>query len=93
MQPEDSIRFGTDGWRGRIGDDYTFANVRRCTQGFARYLLECGHAGKAVVVGHDQRFASEHFAASTSAGWQMLPLTKLNLGLSSTSLSVDKLPA
>ena len=50
MEADDSIRFGTDGWRGRIGADYTFANVRRCTQGFARYLLECGHAGKAVVV-------------------------------------------
>ena len=66
MQPDDSIRFGTDGWRGRIGDDYTFANVRRCTQGFARYLLECGYAGKSVVVGYDQRFASEHFAATAA---------------------------
>ena len=66
MQPDESIRFGTDGWRGRRGDDYTFANVRRCTQGFARYLLECGHAGKSVVVGYDQRFASEHFAAAAA---------------------------
>ena len=29
-----TIRFGTDGWRGRMADDYTFANVRRCAQGF-----------------------------------------------------------
>ena len=40
------IKFGTDGWRGRIADDYTFANVRRCTQGFAAYMLQQGHAGK-----------------------------------------------
>ncbi len=29
------IKFGTDGWRGKIAEDYTFENVRRCTQGFA----------------------------------------------------------
>ncbi len=34
-----SIIFGTDGWRGSIAEDYTFANVRRCTQGFADYLI------------------------------------------------------
>ncbi len=32
------IHFGTDGWRGEIAEDYTFENVRRCTQGFASYL-------------------------------------------------------
>ena len=34
----DAIRFGTDGWRGQIARDYTFANVRRCAQGFATWL-------------------------------------------------------
>ena len=57
------IRFGTDGWRGRIADDYTFDNVRRCAQGFASYLLDQGKNGAAIVVGHDRRFASEYFAA------------------------------
>jgi phosphomannomutase len=33
------IKFGTDGWRGVIAEDYTFDNVRRCAQGFASYLL------------------------------------------------------
>jgi len=37
---EASIRFGTDGWRGKIAADYTFDAVRRCAQGFASYLLE-----------------------------------------------------
>ncbi len=58
------IIFGTDGWRGRIAEDYTFANVRRCAQGFASYLLKLGHAGQAVVIGYDKRFASEDFAAA-----------------------------
>lgn len=59
------IRFGTDGWRGRVAEDYTFENVRRCTQGFASYLAE--HApGGCVVVGHDRRFMAEDFAAATA---------------------------
>lgn len=60
------IRFGTDGWRGGIAADYTFDNVRRCAQGFATYLLQQGHQDEWVVVGHDKRFLSEHFAAAVS---------------------------
>src|SRR6185503_5874866 len=66
MIEEATIRFGTDGWRGRIADDYTFANVRRCAQGFASYLLSKGWAGESVVVGFDKRFDSEHFAAAVA---------------------------
>jgi phosphomannomutase len=61
-----SIKFGTDGWRGRIAEDYTFDNVRRCAQGFASYLLERGPTDGGVVVGGDKRFASEHFAAAAA---------------------------
>ena len=61
------IGFGTDGWRGVIAEDYTFDNLRRAAQGFARYLLEQGREGQWVVVGHDKRFASENFAG-TAAG-------------------------
>jgi phosphomannomutase len=60
------IKFGTDGWRGMIADDYTFANVRRCAQGFAEYLLEQGHQDEAVIVGYDMRFHSENFAAAAA---------------------------
>ena len=60
------IVFGTDGWRGQIAEDYTFANVRRCTQGFASYLLKQGYQGEWVVVGYDKRFHSENFAASVA---------------------------
>ena len=60
------IKFGTDGWRGVIAEDYTFDNVRRAAQGFASYLLEKGFAGRWVVVGHDKRFHSENFAATAA---------------------------
>ena len=60
------IRFGTDGWRGRIADDYTFGNVRRCAQGFANYLLSQGFGGEWVIVGYDKRFQSEYFAAAAA---------------------------
>ena len=59
---EDIIKFGTDGWRARIADNYTFANVRRCAQGFASYLVGQGNTQHGVVVGYDKRFGSEHFA-------------------------------
>jgi len=61
-----TIIFGTDGWRGFVGEDYTFDNVRRCSQGFAEYLIETGKQGQLVVVGHDKRFSGEHFAASVA---------------------------
>jgi len=60
------IKFGTDGWRGKIAEDYTFDNVRRCSQGFAAYLLNKGYEGKWVVVGYDKRFQGENFAAAVA---------------------------
>jgi phosphomannomutase len=61
-----TIKFGTDGWRARIAEDYTFDNVRRCAQGFANYLIAQGNQGADVVIGHDRRFAAEHFAAAAA---------------------------
>ncbi len=60
------IKFGTDGWRGVIAEDYTFDNVRRAAQGFASYMLAQGKAGQWIVIGHDKRFGSEHFAAAAA---------------------------
>lgn len=60
------IKFGTDGWRGVIAEDFTFRNVRLCAQGVAQYLIDSGQAGKGMVVGYDTRFASEHFAAAVA---------------------------
>jgi len=61
-----NIHFGTDGWRGAIAEDYTFANVRRCAQGFSDYLVNHGKKGEQVVVGYDKRFLSEYFALAVS---------------------------
>ncbi len=61
-----SIKFGTDGWRGVIAEDFTFDNVRRASQGFAAYLLAKNKKTGSVVVGHDKRFDSEHFAAAVA---------------------------
>jgi phosphomannomutase len=60
------ISFGTDGWRGRIADDYTFDSVRRCAQGFAEYLIGKHGDESSVVIGHDKRFGSEAFAQATA---------------------------
>lgn len=60
------IKFGTDGWRGHVAENYTFANVRRCTQGFATYLIEEGFQDRWVVVGHDRRYQAEQFAAAAA---------------------------
>ena len=60
------IRFGTDGWRAIIADDFTFANVRFCTQSVAEHLIDRGLAERGIVVGYDTRFASEDFAAAVS---------------------------
>jgi len=60
------IKFGTDGWRGVIAEDYTFDNVRRAAQGYATYMKSKGKSGNFVVVGHDKRFASENFARAVA---------------------------
>ena len=60
------IKFGTDGWRGQIADDYTFANVRRCAHGFALYMLKKYPKDSWIVVGYDKRFQSEAFAAAVA---------------------------
>ncbi|HXR26271.1 MAG TPA: hypothetical protein VN771_00275 [Candidatus Baltobacteraceae bacterium] len=60
------IVFGTDGWRARVADEFTFANVRRCADGVARYVVGQGAQAKGVVIAYDRRFASEHFAAAAA---------------------------
>jgi phosphomannomutase len=60
------IVFGTDGWRARIADEYTYEAVRRCAEGVAQYVVEGGSTARGVVVGYDRRFASEHFAQAAA---------------------------
>ena len=58
------IKFGTDGWRAVIAEDFTFDNVRVCAQAVADYLKQAKLAGKGLIIGYDTRFASEGFAAA-----------------------------
>src|SRR5579864_2731093 len=60
------VRFGTDGWRAIVAEDYTYANVRDATQGTAEYVHEAGQAPNGLVVGYDTRFVSEHFAEAAA---------------------------
>ena len=60
------IRFGTDGWRAIIAQDFTFANVARCAQGLVGYLRETGAAESGLVVGYDTRFLSREFAETVA---------------------------
>ena len=60
------IKFGTDGWRGIIAQDFTFDNVRACAQGVADYLKGAELAGRGLIIGYDTRFASEDFARAAA---------------------------
>src|SRR5215475_11196370 len=61
-----SIKFGTDGWRGIIADDFTFANARIVAQAIARYVVRGEDARKGVLIGYDHRYASDTVAAAVA---------------------------
>ena len=71
------IRFGTDGWRGVIADDFTFDGVRRVTQAVADLIHEEGGTAAPVPVGHDVRFLSRQFAECAAAVLEGNGLTAL----------------
>ncbi len=56
------IKFGTDGWRGIIADDFTFDNVRRVAGAIASYVLKYEDPKRGVFIGYDTRFASPRAA-------------------------------
>ncbi|HTY82156.1 MAG TPA: phosphoglucomutase/phosphomannomutase family protein [Dehalococcoidales bacterium] len=60
------IKFGTDGWRAIIAENFTFDNVRYCAQGVADYLKHTGLDSRGIVIGYDTRFDSDEFAASAA---------------------------
>ncbi|HVT05565.1 MAG TPA: phosphoglucomutase/phosphomannomutase family protein [Thermoanaerobaculia bacterium] len=62
----DLIRFGTSGWRGVIGEDFTFDRVRVACQGVVNFLKKHGPTERGVLVGYDTRFLSEKFAAEAA---------------------------
>ncbi|MGE5553226.1 MAG: phosphoglucomutase/phosphomannomutase family protein [Betaproteobacteria bacterium] len=61
-----TIKFGTDGWRAVLCDEFTFANARRVTRAVVDYLREAGLTGRGVVIGYDTRFLAERFAAEAA---------------------------
>lgn len=68
------IVFGTDGWRGIIADDFTFANVRKVTRAIAQYLQGAYTQDRPVLIAYDTRFAADAFAQTSaevlaSLGW------------------------
>jgi phosphomannomutase len=56
------IKFGTDGWRGLIADDFTFDNVRRVAAAIAGYVLKHEDPTRGIIIGYDTRFGSDRAA-------------------------------
>jgi alpha-D-glucose phosphate-specific phosphoglucomutase len=62
-----AIKFGTDGWRAVISDEFTFANLRHVAKAIADYTLETrGNSTAPIVVGFDTRFLSDRYAFDVS---------------------------
>ncbi len=57
-----AVRFGTDGWRGVIADDFTFDGVLVVSRAIGRYLLDHGMGGREVLVARDARFLGDAFS-------------------------------
>jgi alpha-D-glucose phosphate-specific phosphoglucomutase len=56
------VKFGTDGWRGIIADDFTYENVRVAARAIAHYVIQHEDASAGVCIGYDTRFGSPSFA-------------------------------
>src|SRR6266568_1748854 len=61
-----SIKFGTDGWRGVIAEDFTFANARIVAHAIARHVVRNEDARKGVLIGYDHRYAADRVAAAVA---------------------------
>ena len=62
IMPNPQIKFGTDGWRAIIADDFTFANVRIAAEAIAAYIHAKEDPKKGLCIGYDTRFGSKAFA-------------------------------
>jgi len=78
------IKFGTDGWRGLIARDFTFANVKKVAGAIGLYLKEKVKGTPKVIVGYDTRFGSKDFALAAA---KELSGTGCNVILSNSFLS------
>jgi phosphomannomutase len=61
-----TIKFGTDGWRGIIADDFTFVNARIVAHAIARYVVRCEDPRKGVLIGYDHRFGADRIASAVA---------------------------
>ena len=61
-----TLKFGTDGWRGVIAEDFTFGNARIVARAIARYVVRGEDARKGVLIGYDHRYASEQVASAVA---------------------------
>lgn len=91
------IKFGTDGWRALVAEEFTFPNVRAVTQGVASYLKAHPTAGrrKAVLVGYDTRPLGDRFAEAVAEvfagnGFQVL-LTSTPMPTPAISFAIREL--
>src|SRR3712207_5833710 len=62
LMQKSQIKFGTDGWRSVIAEQFTFDNVEIVTRAIAGYVLDRFGTERPVVVGYDLRFLAEKFA-------------------------------
>lgn len=62
-----NIRFGTDGWRAVMCEDFTFGNVEIVVQGICNFLIDEGKADRGLVIGYDTRFFSDRFAKKAAS--------------------------
>src|SRR5512141_153059 len=77
------IKFGTDGWRGVIAEDFTFANVQKVALATGLYFKRHPKIGNGFVIGYDARFLSKEFAHASaqviaSAGVKVLLSEKIS---------------
>jgi len=83
-----TIKFGTDGWRGVIADDFTYANVRKVAYAIARYVIRAEKPRSPVLVGFDTRFGSENFAQVAA---ETVAMTGTPVFLSTTAMPTPAL--
>jgi alpha-D-glucose phosphate-specific phosphoglucomutase len=79
----ENIKFGTDGWRAVIAEEFTFKNVGLVTQAISNYLKDNNLSNRGIFIGYDNRFLSEDFASHTG---KILAKNKIKAFLAETSI-------
>lgn len=88
MSNNTKIRFGTDGWRAIIADEFTFANIEIIAQTMADYLIDTNTDSRGIVIGYDYRFLSENYAQQVA---EVVASNNIPVYLSNTALPTPAL--